>query len=484
MMKSLSLRLALKTLTVISFALLSVCIGLAKDKPGMFGGTPNRNMVSAETNLPEKWDIESGLNLKWRVPLGSQSYAGPVVVGGQIYVGTNNESLRNPKLTGDRGNVMAFRESDGTFLWQAAHTKLAAGRVHDWPQQGICSTPYVEGDRLYYVSNQAQIICADTQGFRDGENDGPFKDEEETSEIDVDIIWKLDMMAELDVFPHNLATSSPVVLDHLLFALTSNGVDEDHITVPSPFAPSFVALNKRSGQLVWEDSSPGDKILHGQWGNPSIGIVNGKPQVIFPGGDGWVYSFEPETGKLNWKFDCNPKDSSWALGGRGTRNNLVSTPVVYNNKVFIGVGQDPEHGEGVGHLYAIDATLEGDVTDKAVIWHFGDDDFNRTISTVAIDNGLLYAADLSGFLYCLNVDTGELYWTYDSFAAVWGSPFVADGKVYMSDEDGDVAVLKQGKRLEVINEIPMDSAVYTTPIAKNGILYIQSRTTLFALEKK
>ena len=56
---------------------------------------------------------------------------------------------------------------------------------------------------------------------------------------------------------------------------------------------------------------------------------------------------------------------------------------------------------------------------------------------MAIDDGLLYAADLSGFLYCLNVDTGELYWTYDSFAAVWGSPFVADGKVYMSDEDGD-----------------------------------------------
>jgi len=459
---------------------------LAADLPdrSMFGITPSRNMVSSETNLPERWEVATGQNVKWTASLGSQSYAGPVIAGGKVFVGTNNEGLRNPKLTGDRGVILVFRESDGEFLWQSAHPKLRAGRVNDWPMQGICSTPYIEGDRLYYISNRCEIICADTEGFRDGENDGPFKEESEYSKFDEDIVWKLDMMAELEVFPHNLAASSPVASGGLLFTVTSNGVDEDHITVPSPFAPSFLSISMSSGEVVWEDGSPGDRILHGQWGNPSYGVVQGRQQVIFPGGDGWLYSFEAETGRLIWKFDCNPKDSVWMLGGRGTRNNLIASPVIHQNKIYIGVGQDPEHGEGVGHLWAIDATLEGDVTDRAVVWHFGDDNFNRTISTVAIKDGLLYAADLSGFLYCLDVETGKLHWKHDTFAAVWGSPLVADGKIYLGDEDGDVVVLKTGSSKQPIYETNMGASIYTTPVAQNGALYVVSRTTLFALGAK
>jgi len=152
-------------------------------------------------------------------------------------------------------------------------------------------------------------VCADTEGFADGENDGPFKDEENSGAKDADFIWQLDMMEELDVFPHNLAASSPLVVGDLVYTVTSNGVDEDHITLPSPFAPSFIAVNKNTGELVWESNLPGANILHGQWSNPSYGVIHGTPQVIFPGGDGWLYSFEPKTGELLWKFDCNPKDS-------------------------------------------------------------------------------------------------------------------------------------------------------------------------------
>lgn len=454
------------------------------ESTAMWGFTPSRNLVSDETNLPDKWDPKSGENIKWRAELGSQTYAGPVIIDGKVFVGTNNQALRNPKLTGDRGVIMAFNEADGAFLWQSTHTKLPAGRVNDWPQQGICSTPFIEGDRLYYISNRCEVVCIDTEGFTDGENDGPFTDETDTTEIDGDIVWKYDMMEELDVFPHNLATCSPIGAGDLLFVITANGVDEGHIHIPSPFAPSFIAVNKDTGELVWESDLPGENILHGQWSNPAYAEINGVPQVILPGGDGWVYSLEPETGKLIWKFDGNPKDSVWELGGRGTRNAIIATPVIYNNKVYIGVGQDPEHGEGVGHLWAIDATGNGDVTTTGAVWHFGDKDYNRTISTVAIHDGLLYAADLSGFFYCLNADTGEHYWTYDTFAAIWGSPFVADGKVYIGDEDGDVAVFRTGKQMDLLYEVNMGSAVYTTPVANNRVLYIASRNTLFAIAEE
>lgn len=468
---------------IIGLAVLFTIGFYAAVETAMWGGTPARNMVSDEIGLPAKWDPESGFNIKWTEQLGSQTYGNPVIIGGKVFVGTNNQAERNPKLKGDRGVVMAFREADGKFLWQAAHAKLAAGRVNDWPQQGICSGPFVEGDRMYYVSNRAEVICSDTEGYYDGENDGPYKDEKNTSKIDEDIVWRFDMMDELDVFPHNLATCSPLVVDDFVFVVTANGVDETHINIPSPDAPSFIALNKNTGGLVWEDNSPGENILHGQWSNPAYGVINGEPQVIFPGGDGWLYSFVPETGELIWKFDCNPKDAVWELGGVGTRNNIIATPVIYDNKVYISVGQDPEHGEGIGHLWAIDATKTGDVTDKALVWHRGGEDFHRSMSTVAIHDDLLYTADLSGFVYCLDAQTGKHYWTYDAFAAIWGSPFYADGKVYIGDEDGDVAVLKAGKEMELLgDEINMGNAVYTTPVANDGVLYVTNRLKLFALE--
>ena len=456
----------------------------AEVEESMWGYTPSRNVSVEGTGIPAEWNPKTGENIKWSVELGSQTYGGPIIHGGKVFVGTNNQSVKNPKLGGDRGVIMAFNRADGAFLWQITHTKLTAGRVNDWPQQGICSTPYVEGDRLYYISNQAQVVCVDTEGFRDGENDGPVTDEAETSDIDGDVIWRLDMIKELTVFPHNLATCSPIGVGDLLFVITSNGVDEGHVAIPSPFAPSFIAIDKKTGKIVWESDFPGENILHGQWSNPAYGVVNGKGQVYMPGGDGWIYALDAQTGKLVWKFDCNPKESVWQLGGRGTRNSIIATPVFYDNKVFIAVGQDPEHGEGVGHLWAIDATGTGDVTESGSVWHFGNEDFHRTISTVAIRDGVLYAADLSGFVYAVDLATGEPYWTYDTFAAIWGSPFVADGKVLIGDEDGDVAVLKAGKEMELLFEVNMGSAVYTTPVLDSGVLYIASRNRLYAIEAK
>jgi outer membrane protein assembly factor BamB len=450
------------------------------DEVAMYGNTPSRNMVSDEKGLPAKWDPETGENIKWVEGVGSQSYAGPVIAGGRVFVGTNNEGQRDPAIKGDKGVVMAFDEKTGEFLWQIVHDKLPDGRVHDWPLQGVCSTPFVEGDRLYYVSNQAHVVAADVEGLKNG-NAGPVQDEKYKGAKDGDILWSTDMIGELDVFPHNLAAGSPLVIGDILYTTTGNGVDEGHINVPSPFGPSFLAVNKNTGEVVWENADPGEKILHGTWSNPSYGLIGGKAQVVFPGGDGWVYSFEPKTGKLIWKFDANPKDSVWTLGGAGSRNNIISTPVIWDDKVYVAVGQDPEHGEGPGHLWAIDGTGSGDITGKGVVWHRGGEDYNRTISTVAIADGLLYAADLSGFLYCLDAKTGKHHWTYDTFAAVWGSPFVVDGKVYLGDEDGDVVVLEHSTTKKVLNEVNMGSAIYTTPVAHNGTLFILARTKLYAI---
>lgn len=450
----------------------------------MWGGSPSRNLVNLQARgIPTTWDVKSGKNVKWRAELGSQSYGNPVVAGGKVLVGTNNQAKRNPAIEGDKGIVMCFDAESGKFLWQAVHDKLESGKVNDWPEQGVCSTACVEGDRFYYVSNRAELVCADLEGFLDGENDGPLQSEKRSSATDADFVWTLDLMEELGVFPHNMATSSPLVVGDLVFIHTSNGVEKDHVTIPSPSAPSFIAVNKETGKLVWSSSAPGDKILHGQWSSPTYSVAGGRPQVIFPGGDGWLYSFEPREGQLLWKFNCNPSDAVYDLGGKGTRNEIVATAVAAGDRVMVGVGQDPEHGEGNGHLYSVDATRSGDVTAQGPVWHVGGKDFRRTISTVAVHDGLVYAVDLSGFLQCLDEATGKSYWTHDMLAAVWGSPSWIDGHIYLGDEDGDVAVLQAGKELKLLGEINMENSVYSTPVAAGAVLYIANRTTLFALQE-
>jgi outer membrane protein assembly factor BamB len=457
-------------------------LGGAAGEVAMYGGTPSRNMVSAETHLPSRWDPATGLNVKWTADLGSQSYAGPVVAGGKVFVGTNNQVPRNPKITGDRGLIMAFRAADGMFLWQAAHDKLSQGKVNDWPYQGICSTPAVEGNRLYYVSNRDELVCADTEGFRDGKNDGPFTAETDTSEIGADFIWKLDLIGQLGVYPHNQAASSPLIVGDLIYLITGNGVDEGHVNIPAPRAPSFLAVDKHTGKVVWQSSLPGEKILHGQWSSPAWGVLDGKPQVLFPGGDGWLYGLEPKTGKVIWRFDCNPKDSVYTIGPGSTRNNLLAMPVIAGDMVYIAVGEDPEHGEGIGHLWALRPKGEGDLTGtSAVVWHRDGEDFHRSLSTVAVRDGLLFTADFSGYVYCLDAATGKPHWVYNSYGAIWGSPLVADGKVYVGNEDGDVTVLRAAPKLEVLSKVNMGSAVFSTAVARDGVLYVTSRSKLFAI---
>lgn len=532
-------------------------------KPGkewtQWGGSPARNNTPEGHNIPTEWNIgefdyktgewnpKNSKNVKWVARLGSQTYGNTVVADGRLFVGTNNSGgwLKRYPADRDLGVLLCFDTKDGKFLWQHSSEKLPTGRVHDWPLQGICSTPLVEGNRLYFVTSRGEVRCLDTEGFHDGENDGPYKDEEKTDKDEADVVWVLDMMKELGVSQHNMADCSITSAGDVLFVCTSNGVDEAHNGIPAPQAPSFIAIDKNTKQVLWADKSPGLNILHGQWSSPAYGVLGGTPQVIFGGGDGWIYSFDPAgdgkgNSKLLWKFDCNPKTSHYALN-KATRNHIIGTPVIYDGLVYVAVGEDPEHGEGTGHLWCIDPTKRGDVSpelafnsaapDKPIApkrlqavepekgdfarpnpntaakWHYSELDVNdngkiefneimhRTLGSVAIKDGILYVADYSGLVHCLDAKTGKRNWVYDMLSASWGSPLIVDGKVYVGDEDGDVAVFKHSADPAValegegddakpaFGEINMGNSVYSTPIVADNVLYIGNRTHLFAIEE-
>jgi len=125
----------------------------------LFGGTVQRNLVNLqEAGLPATWSVEQGKekNLVWSVALGSKAYGGPVVSGGKIYIGTNNDFPRDPKLAGDRGILLCLDQATGELIWQSVHDKLPAGRVNDWPREGICGFGTYRTDaRLFAPMPQA-----------------------------------------------------------------------------------------------------------------------------------------------------------------------------------------------------------------------------------------------------------------------------------------------------------------------------------------
>ena len=293
----------------------------------MWGGTPDRNMVSNMKGLPIEWDVKTKKNVKWVAELGSQSYGNAVVAGGMVFVGTNNEALRDPKQPGDRGVLMAFKEDDRRVP-VAADAREARRRAA--PTTGrIRASPRRRSSRataLYYTSNRGVVWCLDINGFRDGKNDGPVTDEKLTGPAR----RRRDLVVRHDGGGRRRTrttcrTRRRSIWGDLVFVSTSNGQDESHVHIPSPKAPAIIAVNKNTGKLVWEDNSVEDRILHGQWSTPSVGKIGGVDQVVSAQGDGWVRGYEAVTGKKLWEFDTNPKDSVWPK----TRNEVIGTPVIY-----------------------------------------------------------------------------------------------------------------------------------------------------------
>jgi len=514
---------------------LAWCTASPADDWPHWGGTDGRNMVwSGHASLPSTFesgwrrdiDMTTAKNVKWLARLGSQTYGNPTVSSGRVFVGTNNEVPRNPALKGDRGVLMCFDETTGKFLWQLVVSKLRTiGNFNgDSGPYGICSSPTVDGDRVYLVTNQCEVLSLTTAGLGAG-NVGPFKDEAEyvsllvrtkpgkgpkpwwpekpgppptLGPVDADIVWRYDMIAELDVWPQDASNCSILVIGDLLYVCTSNGVDSHHHDIPSPQAPSLIVLDRNTGKLVaTDDANVGPRIFHGQWSNPSTGMVKGKPLVFWGGGDGFCYAFDaaaapghdgkPGTLRTVWKFDANSasrrvKDGKPLLyrDPQGP-NEVIATPVFVDGRVYVATGQDPRHGKGVGTLSCIDAAAgTGDITVSGKVWQY--EDMDRSFASPTVADGLVYVTDLSGTLHCLDAATGKRVWVHETGSLMFGSALVADGKVYVGNDKGVLTVLATGREKKVISEVQLPAAIRSTPIVANGVLYIACQTYLYAVQ--
>jgi outer membrane protein assembly factor BamB/HEAT repeat protein len=430
-------------------------------------------------NPPVDWDTATGRNVVWSVELGNETYGRPVVAGDAVYVGTDNARRLNPREQEEAGVLAAFRAKDGKFLWQDVASRVERG-LREFLLPSTTSAPYVEGNRLYYVTAECQLRCLDTQGFRDGVNDGPYRDELFQDEAAADIVWELDMCSQLGVFPHEAANSEVLAVGDLLMVSTSNGQNEGHTGVPSPRAPSLVAVNKRTGQVVWRAIGAGAHVLHGQWSSPVAANVNGRVQVLFGGGDGWLRAYDAASGHELWRFDGNPKEAPLIpRPGVLSRGAIIASPVFDEGRVFAAMGQSPGHLDGPSLVHAINPNGQGDVTESKLIWTSRE--VGRVVGTPMVKDGLLYIGDLGGVVHCLDAATGARIWKHDTSEAIWGCLLLAGDRLYVGNAGGAMTVLRAGRRKELLAQIEMDAPLYSRPAQVGDALYLATANRLYCI---
>ncbi len=475
------------------------------DQP-QWGERGSRNMVSRERRLPDAFDPKTGENIRWVIPLGTETHSTPIVSGGRVYIGTNNGNERDPKHRGDRGVLLCADEKDGQLLWQLVVPKREEDPYLDWPKTGIASAATVDGDRVYVVSNRGEVICLDARGMANG-NGGPFSQEGahmtpkgdpqlEPGALDADILWIYDMVSEAGIWTHDGAHSSILVDGPYLYINTGTGVDNTHRKIRTPDAPSLIVLDKATGRLVARDQERiAPNIFHCTWSSPSIGTLAGRKVIFFAAGNGIIYAFEPvpsiglnagSDGALKklWQYDFDPSGPKqevhrFTSNRREGPSNIYGMPVFKNGRLYVGGGGDLWWGKNEAFLKCLNTVGAGDVTSTATVWTYPLE--KHTLSTPAVHDGLVFMADSGKRVHCVDAFTGQPYWDHEANGDFWASPMVADGKVYIGSRRGDFLILGATKEKRLLASIEMGSPISGSATPANGVVYVATMTHLYAI---
>ena len=161
--------------------------------------------------------------------------------------------------------------------------------------------------------------------------------------------------------------------------------------------------------------------------------------------------------------------------------DVIATPVVVKDRVYIAIGQEPEQGDGAGAMNCIEPrSATGDISQTGRVWTNAS--IGRSVSTAAVADGLVYVSELAGIVHCFDAATGTEIWKHDTEGHIWGALYVADGKIYVGNENGQLVILATGKTDKLIATIDLKDAIYSTPVAANGVLYVGTAANLFAFK--
>jgi len=224
-------------------------------------------------------------------------------------------------------------------------------------------------------------------------------------------------------------------------------------------------------------------VLHGAWSSPVAANVDGRIQVLFGGGDGWLRSYDAASGQELWRFDGNPKDARLVpRAGVVSRGSIIASPAFADGRVFIAMGQSPGHGNAPSFLYAIDPGGRGDVTKSGLLWTSRE--IGRVVANPIVKDGLVYVGDLGGTVHCLDAATGTQLWKHETNDQIWGSFLLTGDRLYVGNAGGVMTVLRAGRRKELLAQIEMDAPLYSRPAVAGDALYLATANRLYVIAAK
>ena len=516
-----------------------------------WGGRPDKNMVSAETGLPESFVpgekdpqgsgilMQTTQNVRWAARTGSMTCSTPAVAGSKVFLGTMRDDL---------GLLLCLDEATGKPLWQwVAPVRDDVPQTIDgrrcefarFPRQlGVCSSPAVDGDRLYFVSQRLEVLCLTTRGkpksaapakaVKHAPPPGEKPDAAPSKTApkvawpegpgEADVVWSFDLWA-YGIRPSDACDCSPVFDENFVYVCTANGVDrqaeankqDEFRKAPAPGAPNVMVLDKNTGVLVAvDDVRFPERMLHGQWSSLALGKVGDKTLILFGGGDGRCYALEaPPASAAPVKAGLSAEASGFAkasglrsrsgcFGGVGTPDESAKAgekPLILK-KVW-SVDCNPPEYQVYGDMPLITHYCLGDRRRSDTLNKVQDGSFvgmSEIIATPVFYKNRVYVAigrdpehgRGRGALWCIDatksgdITQGGKVWLYQGLDRSLSTVSIAGGLVYCADVAGRLHCLDaETGKLFWVHET--NSKVWGSTLVADGKVYMPTDKGLVVL---
>ena len=415
-----------RVLGILAVSLLSLSIVRAENWPQWRG--PLLNGVSNEKNLPVKWTPEE--NVVWKVAMPGLSGSTPIIWRDRVFLSV---------AEGDNLALWCVDKNKGEVLWKQP---LGAGNVKMRKHNMSSPSPVTDGRAVYVITGTGIFKAFDFAGKE---------------------LWTRDIQKDYGSFGLNWGySSSPLLFEDSLYVQVLHGMKTDE--------PSYVMrIDKKTGKTLWKVDRPTNAIRESPDSYTTPGLLRyGKTtEIVITGGD-CVTGHDPANGKELWRANgLNPENNPFY--------RIVASPIIFNEIIYAPTRVKP--------LLALRAGGRGDITSSHVLWStvIGPD-----VPTPVTDGKYFYIINDKGIVWCLDAKTGaEVYGQQRIKPGTYsGSPVLADGKIYITDEDGLTTVIAAGPKFEVLAENPLNEFCLSSPAISDGKLFIKTSGHLYAIGKK
>ena len=417
---------------------------------------PQASGIAEGQHLPDTWNITTGENILWRAEVPGLAHSSPIVWGDRLFVTTAISSRPNatfkPGLYGDgdasddrsrqRWVIYAIDKRTGKTVWEhTAHEGEPLNKRHIKSTYASAS-PATDG----------RIVVAwfGSQGIHAFDLDGRPR-------------WSVDL-GRVDMGAYDIPTfewgpaSSPIIWNGLVIVQCDTQADS-----------FLLALNAETGETVWKT----ERNELPSWGTPTVATTSAGPQLV-TNASNYIRGYDPKSGKELWKLGRSSKITA-------------PTPVAANDMLVVASGRGPERP-----LFVIRPAARGDLTlrdgetrSESIAW-------SRTgrgsyMPTPLIYGGLLYVLANNGVFDAYNLESGDEIYRQrlpEIGSGYSASPVAADGRIYLSNEDGEMLVVAAGSSFKHIATNSMGEPIMATPALSDGVMYVRSARSLFAIGRR